>query len=577
MANPEPIEVAHEQEARENLLPARMLNEYAYCPRLFHLEYVDQQFRHNSDTLDGRLIHRRVDHEKGVAPGPTELSKQDTIHARSVLLSDHELGAIARIDLLEGEDEKVVPVDYKRGKPPDIPEGAYEPERVQVCLQGLLLQRNGYSCDQGVLYFAEAQKRVPVLFTEILVQRTLELLAQARNAAKSGILPPPLVQSPKCGRCSLVSICLPDETNLLRSDLAPGALRPPAVAGNSDVRRLIPARDDGMPLYVQGYARSVGISGELLEIREKGKVIDRVKLLDVTQLCLFGNNQISAQALRELAMREIPIIHLSSGGWLVAVTTQPPHKNIELRKAQFAKSADLSYTLALSKAFVSGKIRNCRTFLRRNAHDVPKETLNRLVQWRGRADRCETMDQLLGCEGMAAREYFSHLPQMLKSRNGGNILFDFHSRNRRPPRDPVNALLSFLYSMLMKDTLSSATAVGMDPYLGFYHQSHYGRPALALDLMEEFRPLVADSVAIAMINNGEIQPFDFVSRAGATGLTETGRRHVLAAYERRMDTLITHPLFGYSISYRRVLEVQARLVSRCITGELERYIPFCTR
>ncbi len=331
-----------------------------------------------------------------------------------------------------------------------------------------------------------------------------------------------------------------------------------------------------MPLYVQGYARSIGISGELLEIREKGKLHDRVKLLDVTQVCIFGNNQISAQALRELASREVPIIHLSTGGWLVAVTTSPAQKNIELRKAQFAKAADVSFALSLSKTFVSGKIRNCRTLMRRNAPDVPKETLNGLVQWRGRADRCDTMGQLLGCEGMAAREYFSHFSQMLKAKNG-DVTFDFHSRNRRPPRDPVNALLSFLYSMLMKDILAAITAVGMDPYLGFYHQSHYGRPALALDLMEEFRPLVADSVAIGMINNAEIQSCDFISRAGASGLTDSGRRHVLAAYERRIDQLITHPLFGYSISYRRVLEVQARLLSRCITGELERYVPFCTR
>jgi len=314
MGNAEPLEIPKEQEPDENLLPARMLNEYAYCPRLFHLEYVDQEFRHNTDTLEGRLVHRRVDHEKGVAPQAAELTSQDIIHARSVLLSDQELGAIAKIDLLEGKDGKVIPVDYKRGKPPDIPEGAYEPERVQVCLQGLLLQRNGYTCDEGVLYFAEAQKRVPVPFTEALIARTLELLSEARQSAKSNILPPPLVQSPKCGRCSLVTICLPDEINLLRARVTPGTPKPPAVAGVNEVRRLIPARDDGTPVYVQGHARSIGVSGEVLEIREKGKLLDRVRLLDVTQLSLFGNIQISAQALRELASRDIRSFTFPPGG-----------------------------------------------------------------------------------------------------------------------------------------------------------------------------------------------------------------------------------------------------------------------
>jgi len=137
------------------------------------------------------------------------------------------------------------------------------------------------------------------------------------------------------------------------------------------------------------------------------------------------------------------------------------------------------------------------------------------------------MDQLLGCEGMAAREYFSNFAQMMKSKNGPGDAFEFRSRNRRPPRDPVNALISFLYAMLMKDILATVTAVGMDPYLGFCHQPHYGRPAMSLDLMEEFRPLVADSVAIGMINNGEIQSSDFVSRAAACGLNENGRRAVL--------------------------------------------------
>jgi CRISP-associated protein Cas1 len=155
--------------------------------------------------------------------------------------------------------------------------------------------------------------------------------------------------------------------------------------------------------------------------------------------------------------------------------------------------------------------------------------------------------------------------------------FDFQSRNRRPPRDPVNALLSFLYAMLVKDMTVTLIGVGFDPYLGFYHQPRYGRPALALDLMEEFRPLVADSVAIGLINNGELRRTDFIERAGAVALSDNGRKRVIEAYERRLDTLITHPLFGYSISYRRVFEVQARLLARFVTGEIDNYPHFCTR
>ena len=158
---------------------------------------------------------------------------------------------------------------------------------------------------------------------------------------------------------------------------------------------------------------------------------------------------------------------------------------------------------------------------------------------------------------------------------GGN--FDLDGRNRRPPQDPVNALLSFAYSLLTKDLALALSAVGLDPLLGFYHQPRFGRPALALDLMEEFRPLVADSVIIGALNGGSFGPEDFQNHPSGVAMRPTARKRLLLAYERRMDQLIVHPVFGYRISYRRVLEVQARLLSRCLIGELAEYPAFRTR
>jgi CRISPR-associated protein Cas1 len=563
-------------------IPARMLNEYAYCPRLFYLEHVQGEWAHSADTLDGRYVHRRVDREEGRVPAADDLTDQVKLHSRSVMVGSDALGAVARIDLIEIEDGRVVPVDYKRGKPPDIPEGAWEPERVQVCLQGLLLRENGYECDEGVIYFADAQERVTVPFTNELVARTLELLAEARRTAESSEIPPPLVESPKCPRCSLVGICLPDEINLLRATAGVSDSTKPLVqiqpSAQSEPRRLIPARDDRLAVYVQGQGYSVGLNGEVLEVREKGRVVNEARLMEVSQLNLFGNVQISAQALRELAAREISILHMSYGGWLSAITTPPPHKNIELRRRQFTAAADSSVCLQLARAFVSGKIRNSRTLLRRNARDLPEGTLYRLAELRRRAERATALEQLLGIEGTAAREYFANFALMFKTGAEGDApAFAFESRNRRPPRDPVNALLSLLYAMLTKELVNTLIGVGFDPYLGFYHQPHYGRPALALDLVEEFRPLVADSVVIGLINNGEVRPSDFIERAGAVALTTGGRRRVIEAYERRLDTLVTHPRFGYAISYRRIFEVQARLLARYLSGEIAFYPPFCTR
>jgi CRISPR-associated protein Cas1 len=165
---------------------------------------------------------------------------------------------------------------------------------------------------------------------------------------------------------------------------------------------------------------------------------------------------------------------------------------------------------------------------------------------------------------------------LLKGTKGG-MKFDFTNRNRRPPRDPVNALLSFVYAMLVKDLTVILSSVGFDPYLGVFHRPRYGRPALALDLAEEFRPLIGDSVVLGLINNQEVGHDDFVERVGSVAMSKAARKRLISAYERRMDTLIRHPVFGYTVSYRRIMEVQARLLGRVFTGEIPAYQPFCTR
>jgi CRISPR-associated protein Cas1 len=170
---------------------------------------------------------------------------------------------------------------------------------------------------------------------------------------------------------------------------------------------------------------------------------------------------------------------------------------------------------------------------------------------------------------------------MLKPRSSGENAngwrFDFEGRNRRPPRDPVNALLSFAYAMLAKELTVAAQIIGFDPYLGFYHQPRYGRPSLALDVMEEFRPLVADSVVLSVINTGMLGPGDFVAAGESCALTAAGRKTFIQAFEARMDSEVTHPIFRYRISYRRVLEVQLRLLGRVLQGEIETYPAFVTR
>jgi CRISPR-associated protein Cas1 len=250
---------------------------------------------------------------------------------------------------------------------------------------------------------------------------------------------------------------------------------------------------------------------------------------------------------------------------------------VELRRHQYEAATDPQRSLALARRFVRAKIANCRTLLRRNHPELSESLLRDLKADMDKAAEADRMDSLLGIEGTAAHRYFSAFGEMLHAGEDATTTFDFQQRNRRPPRDPVNAMLSFAYALLTREWTAVLQAVGFDPYLGFYHQPRYGRPALALDLMEEFRPLIGDSAVLTAINNGEMKAADFISAMGAVALTAAGRKKFIEAYERRMSQEITHPIFGYRISYRRVLEVQARLLGRYLAGEIPEYPSFTTR
>ena len=549
------------------LLPARMVNEYEYCPRLAYLEWVQGEWAESSDTVQGKYQHRRVDKPGGKLPAPGNDDKDQEFRARSLTLSSNQLGIIAKLDLVEGEGNTVTPVDYKKGKRPHVAQGAYSPERVQLCLQGLLLEEHGYECTEGVLYYAESKERVRVVFDEELKNQTLSAVSGLRLIAAGGQIPPPLEDSPKCPRCSLVGICLPDEVNFLKHT-------------KMSARPLAVARDDGLPVYVQANHAAVRKSGETLEISVEDKVVRKARLPEVSQVVAMGNVYITTPALQELMRREIPVTWHSFGGWFLGHTIGTGHKNVELRTAQYKGSFDERVCLALAKGFVRAKIQNCRTIMRRNwkPEEKPKRLYDLFRHDAERTERVSSIAELLGVEGNAAARYFGEFQNLIKQdKDTDQFIFAFDKRNRRPPADPVNALLSYAYSLLARTWTVTLTAVGFDAYRGFFHQPRYGRPALALDMMEPFRPLVADSTVLMAINNGEVRPSDFISAAGSVNLTSDGRKRFIGAYERRLSQEITHPLFGYKISYRRLFEVQARLLARFLLGELLEFPQFTTR
>ena len=579
------------QQALPDYLPARMINEWVYCPRLFHYEQVLGVFAENEYTVEGSSQHKRVDRETKSVPRPGEDSEEPTI-VTSLTLSSEEYRVIAKLDLAEFEGSSATPVDYKRGKPLRGDDGlaAWPADRVQLAVQAIVLRANGYQCDEGVIYYQQTKQRVRITFDKKTIEEAARAIADAWAAADSVTMPPPLVDSPKCPGCSLVGICLPDETVQLQGNPEPpksgqvGLFGPdqdvPKKPPASETRLLVTPRADLKPLYLNTQGLRVGKSGDVLKVKERDKVIQEARINEICQVNVFGNVQITTQAIQALCRAERPICYFSMGGWFYGVTSGMSIKNVVLRKAQILLSDYDWYSLRIARALVAGKIRNQRTMLLRNHIEPPELELREMRRMVERAENAISMEELLGLEGYAARIYFGLFSGMIKCDEPDDkveLSFDFTARNRRPPRDPINAMLSYGYSLLAKDLTVACYSVGFDPMIGFYHQPRHGRPALALDLMEPMRPLIADSAVLSAVNTRMIGERDFVAAGQSVAMTPGARKAYLRAYEGRMDTLVTHPDFDYRVSYRRLLEIQARLLAKTVQGELSEYSAFVTR
>jgi CRISPR-associated protein Cas1 len=570
-----------------------MVNEFVYCPRLFFYEWVEGVFLESADTVEGSVQHKRVDREGKGLPKAEEAG-EEKIHSRSVTLSSERFRVIAKMDLVELAGSTATPVDYKHGRPRSDPEKLelWPTDRVQLATQAIILRENGYRCDEGVIYYQSTKQRVRLEFTDAVIDEAEAAIAAAWSAARAGAIPPPLIASPKCIGCSLAPVCLPDEVNELNAVepepepaqmllFQTGEGEAPRKPAGTAVRRLVSARDDLRPVYLNTQGLRVGRSGSVLQVKDRDSVVQEICIGEICQLNVMGNIQVTTQAIQALCESEVPVCFFSQGGWFYGITQPMCTKNVFLRQRQFALAQQPWFCLSLARQLTAGKIRNQRTFLLRNHIEPAPALLRGMKDMADRAEAAGSAEELLGVEGNAARLYFGAFSGLLKAEPGEDVpevfRFDFAGRNRRPPRDAVNALLSLGYSLLTKDLAIACYAVGFDPMSGFYHQPRFGRPALALDLMEPFRPLIVDSAVVNAINTRMIGPKDFVRAGGSVGLTSEGRKAFYRAYELRMDTLVTHPMFDYRVSYRRLLEIQVRLLAKVLDGEVGRYPVFVTR
>ncbi len=547
--------------ADQNLLAARMLNEYVYCPRLFYFEWVDDRWADSADTEHGRFTHRAVDKPVGALPDPEVEGWLG--QARSIRIEDPELGLVAVLDRVEFSDGTTVPIEVKSGRP-TLAGGPWPADRIQVLVHVVLLRRRGFDVPSAVIYYAATNQRVDVEIPEDVEEEIRALVVEARVTAGQLRPPLPLVSSPKCPRCSLVGLCLPDETNTLleRAELPP--------------RKILPRDPAHRPVYVTEQGSFVGVKGGRLQVKRDGDLIADVRLIDVSHLAIFGRVQVSTEAMARLWDRGCAVLWFSFNGWLRGWATGEPSKYVELRLRQVIAHGQGAFTIA--QRMIEGKIANQRTLLRRNSRGDVSKVVGQLDALRAQVAGIESSESLLGVEGTAARLYFNQFATMLTERNAAFAEhFDVNGRQRRPSPDPVNATLSFCYGLLVKDLVATCLAVGLDPFIGVFHRPRFGKPALALDLAEEFRPLLADSVTIGLFNNGELTSRDFMQSSRGVFLTPEARKQVVRAYERRLDVEIQHPVFKYTISYRRVMDVQVRILAAVFIGEIPEYTAMVTR
>jgi CRISPR-associated protein Cas1 len=494
---------------------------------------------------------------------------------RKLTLTSKTLGLTATLDIAEISGKVAVPVEYRKGHPkrtalappPDDPGEAEEPplsrpeawptDRVQVGLQAILLKESGYEVPKAVLYYAAEKLRMDVVVDDALESEALSVLEAAKQCA-NGQRPLPLVNDARCVRCSLQPICVPDEVNQQRSVEPSEEMTP---------RKIWPPRDDGINVVAQLQGVKVGVKGMAMTVTDKnGQLLKDVPLANVESLSLLGSVQISTQAVHALADKGIPIAYLSAAGRLVAMVDPLDSVSADIRRAQVRKLDAEEFRVELSRSLISAKIINQRTLLMRNHSALPENVATDLVKEAERARAAESVDSVRGHEGQAAAIYFQHFAGMFKGPLAAE--FDVNGRQRRPPPDPINACISLAYSVLTHECVAALRLARLEPSIGAYHVSRPGRPALALDLMEPFRPIIADSIAVAAFNRGELTEGHFQRTAAGCALTDAGRKAFFNAYGRRMDVEVTHPVFEYRLSYRRMLVLHARLIAAWLLGEV---------
>lgn len=520
-----------------------------YCPRLYYLEEVEQLYTQDAAVFAGRRLH-------------VELEKGEDGDWQQFVLENDQLGLRGKVDALRTRNGQTIPYEHKRGRcyrDGNNKPQAWESDRMQVLAYALLIEAE--------LSIVVLEGRVRYHAENVLIHVPLDdqgrqdvrgCIEKARQLRMSPDRPPVATNERLCARCSLAPVCLPEEARLAQGQ-------------TEHVVRLFPEDDERQIVHVTEAGTRIGKSGDQFKITKRDGKVVTLPSRQVSQLVVHSYAQLSTQAIYFCAEQEVGIHFISGGGrYLASLDTR--QGSIQRRVQQYKALSDPEQCLQLARQLVECRGQSQRKFLmrgQRNA-DQHREALEQAIAQMQKTLKsvptAKSIPSLLGLEGNLAAIYFGVLPHLISDNVA--LGMKFSGRNRRPPKDRFNALLSFGYAMLLKDVMNAILTVGLEPALGFYHQPRTQAPPLALDLMEIFRVPLVDMPVIASVNRNQWDvDADFNVQRDQVWLSDEGRRKFISLYERRKEEKWKHPITQYSLTYRRLIELEVRLLEKEWMGE----------
>lgn len=535
----------------EPLVSVGALHALVYCERLFYLEEVERIRTADAAVYAGRRLHAELEREEG------DVAERHT-------LSSERLGITGKMDVLRRRDGVLIPHEHKRGRSAGTKGNreAWQTDRVQIGAYALLVEEAfGVTIREGrVRYHSDAVTiRVPI---DEALRRDVFAAIERAKTLREQVERPPLTDNERlCVRCSLQSVCLPEE---LRT----------APEGEERPVRVLPEHRDGMVLHVVSQGARVGRRGEQISVENRDGSTERWPIAQLSSVVVHGMAQISTQTLRLCTDHDVGVHWMTQSGGHVA-SLLPPATGAQRHLRQFEALRDPGFCLELAKKTVRAKLETQLRYLLRSSRGAQRSaSLERALFGIRSAMRqavgALSAQELLGSEGAGAAAYFSSLDELLSEQLDPRLRFS--GRNRRPPADRFNACLSFGYGSLYRYVVGAIVGVGIHPGVGFYHRPRSSAQTLALDLMEPFRVPLVDMAVVAAFNRRTFDADeDFIDTAGQVLMTESGRSKLIEVLERRMMDEWRHEVVGVSMSYARILEVEARLLEKEWTGEPGRY------